>query len=177
MVHSRSLPAFSPLDQGSGSHYDPKGHFLPLLQLYMVTQLTGRGRATSNTHEKRCSGHPIPEELVLHPISASLLVLSPKVTTPFCKLGTEHMTCFYCPKPRQRPQTRGTSVQALAVPHPMPSTQLPLSRLASSEWQENQGGRVGQVTFHNAGEGGRMSGHKGLELLIQAADGGVHILP
>lgn len=34
-----------------------------------------------------------------------------------------------------------------------------------------------QVTFHNAGEGGRMPGHKGLELLIQAADGGVHILP
>lgn len=36
---------------------------------------------------------------------------------------------------------------------------------------------MGQVTFDNAGEGGRVPGHEGLELLIQTADGGVHILP
>lgn len=36
---------------------------------------------------------------------------------------------------------------------------------------------MGQVTFHNAGEGGGMPGHKGLELLIQAANSGVYILP
>lgn len=101
MVHNRSLPAFSPLDQRAGSHCDPKGHFLLLLQLNVVTQPTGWGRATSNTQEGAALA--TPESLESLPcIPASLLVLSskalPSIIAAFCKLGSKHMTCFYCPK-------------------------------------------------------------------------------